>query len=301
MGCGDHWPKCYGRWFPPLDRPDLIVEISHRYLASILTIAVLAMAIAAFRRRDEGGIGGRGGALRSAVGALLAVLTAAILGGVTVKLGNTPWATVAHWLVAMALLAFVATTAIRAGTLGGTASRTQRGTMRAKRSARAAAGLAIAAVALGGLTAKYPGAAVACTTVPLCGANPAVEASGVHIQITHRTLAVFLALHLIGMFVMLRKRRADEADIVVRTTSIALGLVFLQIVVAASMVLLHLPPVLRSLHEAIGVGIWLSCFSLAYLAHRVSTAQPRRELDASRALPPRDDRAATLAPAGGAS
>ena len=23
MGCGDHWPKCYGRWFPPLDRPDL--------------------------------------------------------------------------------------------------------------------------------------------------------------------------------------------------------------------------------------------------------------------------------------
>ena len=38
MGCGDHWPKCYGYWFPPLSRPDLIVEVIHRYLASILLL-----------------------------------------------------------------------------------------------------------------------------------------------------------------------------------------------------------------------------------------------------------------------
>ena len=30
LGCGDHWPKCEGHWFPPLDRPDLIIEVSHR-------------------------------------------------------------------------------------------------------------------------------------------------------------------------------------------------------------------------------------------------------------------------------
>ena len=23
MGCGDNWPKCYGYWFPPFNRPDL--------------------------------------------------------------------------------------------------------------------------------------------------------------------------------------------------------------------------------------------------------------------------------------
>jgi hypothetical protein len=46
--------------------------------------------------------------------------------------------------------------------------------------------------------------------------------------------------------------------------------VALQLVIASSMILLHLPPVLRSLHEATGVGIWLSCFLLAYLARRVS-------------------------------
>jgi heme a synthase len=270
MGCGDHWPKCYGRWFPPLDRPDLIVEVSHRYLASILTFAVLGLAFAAFKHRAQPGVGGKGGALRSAIGAVGAVLTAAILGGVTVKLGNTHWATVAHWLVAMTLLALVATTAIRAGALGGASSLVQRGTRRAWRSSRAAAIMAILTVALGGLTAKYPGAAVGCTTIPMCGPNPDVAAGGVHVQLTHRTLAVFLALHLIGVAVMVRKRREQEAAVVVRAAYVAVSLVLLQLVIASSMILFHLPPVLRSLHEATGVAIWLSCFCLAYLARRAA-------------------------------
>ena len=132
MGCGDNWPKCYGYWFPPFSRPDLIVEVSHRYLASILTLTVLSMAFVAFRNRASRGVGGPGGVLRSAFGAVAAVFTAAILGGVTVKMGNAPWATVAHWLVAMTLLAMVATTAIRAGALGGASSSMQRGSAKTR-------------------------------------------------------------------------------------------------------------------------------------------------------------------------
>jgi heme a synthase len=268
MGCGDHWPKCYGYWFPPFSRPDLIVEVSHRYLASILTLTVVSLALVAFARRRDAGVSGPGGPLRSAVGAVGAVFAAAILGGVTVKMGNAPWATVAHWLVAMTLLALVAMTAIRAGALGGASALAQRGTVRAARSARAAAVLAIFAVALGGLTAKYPGASVGCTTVPLCGPNPDVAAGAVHVQLTHRVLAVLLVLHLIGVVLMFRKRRDEEAAVVVRAAWIALGMVLVQLLVASSMVLFHLPPVLRSLHEATGVGIWLSCFVFAYLAQR---------------------------------
>jgi heme A synthase len=271
MGCGDHWPKCYGHWFPPLDRPDLIVEVSHRYLASILTFTVLAMAFAAFRRRADAGVGGRGGALRPAIGSVVAVLSAAILGGVTVKMGNTHWATVAHWLVAMTLLALVAMTAMRAGALGGASALVQRGTPKAARATFAAAALAILAVALGGLTAKFPGAAVGCTTIPMCGPNPDVVTGGVHVQMTHRALAVLLALHLVGVVASLRKRRATEAPVVVRAAHVALGLVMLQLVLASAMILLRLPPVLRSLHEATGVAIWLSCFVLAYLARRASS------------------------------
>lgn len=272
MGCGDNWPKCYGYWFPPFSRPDLVVEVSHRYLASILVITVASMVLVAYRHRAEPGVGGRGGAFRSALGALGGVLFAAVLGGVTVKLGNAPWATVAHWLVAMTVLALVATTAIRAGTLGGTAALTQRGSRGAARSATVAAGLAVLAVALGGMTAKFPGAAVGCTTVPLCGANPNVEASSVYIQLIHRTLAVLLVLHLIGAVAMLHKRRGTESPIVRRAAWIALGMVILQLGVASTMILLHMRPFWRSLHEATGIGIWLSCFTFAYLATRVAHA-----------------------------
>jgi len=293
MGCGDHWPKCYGYWFPPFSRPDLIVEVSHRYLASILTLTVVSLVVVAYRNRADARIGGRGGAFRSAVGALGAVLAAAVLGGVTVKVGNAPWATVAHWLVAMTLLALVATTAIRAGALGGTAVVSQRGTARAWRSARAAAILAILAVALGGLTAKYPGAAVGCTTVPACGRNPAVAASAVRIQIVHRTLAVLLLLHLIGVAMMLRKRHASEAPIVITASRVALGLVVLQIAVASGMIFLRLPPVLRSLHEATGVGIWLSCFVLAYLANRARSGPATESVAVPSSRPGRPIPAAT--------
>lgn len=54
MGCGDHWPRCYGRWFPPLDRPDLIVEVSHRYLASVLLLTLLTLLAAASGARVRG-------------------------------------------------------------------------------------------------------------------------------------------------------------------------------------------------------------------------------------------------------
>ena len=290
MGCGNNWPKCYGYWFPPFSRPDLVVEVTHRYLASILLASVAFMAFAAFRHRGETGIDGRGGVLRSSLGSLGAVLLAAALGGVTVKFGNAPWATVAHWLVAMTVLAMIATTAVRTGALGGTSAKAQRGTVRAARSGRAAAGLALFAVALGGLTAKTPGASVACTTIPLCGRSPAVDTAAAMVQMTHRTIAVLLLLHLIGVVAMLSRRREEEAPIVVRMAWVALGLVVLQLVVASAMILMHLPAVLRSLHEATGVGIWLSCFLLAALARRTAPMTVRGNVPAAQpyaSMPPR--------------
>src|SRR3954465_15681995 len=61
MGCGDNWPKCYGSWFPPMNRPDLIVEVSHRYLASIVTLAVLVLTVVALRLRNVARVGSANG------------------------------------------------------------------------------------------------------------------------------------------------------------------------------------------------------------------------------------------------
>ena len=264
MGCGDHWPKCYGRWFPPLDRPDLIIEVSHRYLASVLLLALLATLVVAWRRRAEAGVGGRGGVLRMAGAGVALGVSAALLGAVTVKLGNAPFATLAHWTVAMSLVAATVATLIRAGGLGGASARLGGVSHRTKRGAVIGAAMALATVVMGGLTAKYPGAAVACQGFPLCGRNVEVLPAAVHVQLTHRVLAFLVVLHLGGLASGVFRRR--EAAVVARAAAAAVSLGVLQLVVAAAMVLGHLPPMLRSLHEATGVSIWIAAFTLAYLA-----------------------------------
>src|SRR4051812_14840061 len=206
MGCGDHWPRCYGSFFPPMNRPDLIVEVSHRYLASILLLALIATFVVAWQRRAELGVGGRGGVLRMAGLAVALGFSAALLGAVTVKLGNAPFATLAHWTVAMSLVAATVATLIRAGGLGGLRARVGGVSEKTKRGAFAGASMALLTVVMGGLTAKFPGAAVACQGFPLCGRNPDVVAGAVHVQLTHRVLAVLVVLHLIGLTIGIYRR-----------------------------------------------------------------------------------------------
>ncbi len=274
MGCGDNWPKCYGYWFPPFNRPDLVIEVSHRYLASILLVSLIALFVAAWRRRDEPEVRGRGGVLRSAGLAVTLGFTAAILGAVTVKLGNPPLATVAHWTVAMSLVATAAASIIRAGGLGGLSARTGVVSIQTKRATLGAAAMALTAVVMGGLTAKFPGASVACLAFPLCGPNPDVLPGAVHIQLTHRAIALLLILHLFGQLMMQRTRR--DAPVVRRALAIAFALGIAQLLVAGAMIGMRLPPVLRSLHEAMGVSLWISTFVLAYLA-RVANGGASRE------------------------
>jgi heme A synthase len=277
MGCGDHWPKCYGSFFPPMNRPDLIIEVSHRYLASIVSLAVLALAVVAFRARRVARVSGANGPLRTSIGALAAVLVTAILGGVTVKLGNTALATVAHWCLAMTLLALLVMTIVRAADR----SEDARGvSLKTFRSAAIAAGLAAIVVAMGGVTAKYPGAPIACLSFPHCGANPDVPAAAGHVQMTHRVLAILLVLHLMGSYLALRKRRAVEAPDVVKAARLAFVLGVIQLVVAGAMIGMKLPPILRSAHQAVGVGIWIAAFAYAYMA-RAGT----RPLETSVAFP----------------
>jgi cytochrome c oxidase assembly protein subunit 15 len=266
MGCGDHWPKCNGSWIPPFNDLTVMIEWTHRLLALLVVLSIASLALVARHRRTQAGIGGRGGVHRPAILALALVIAVALLGMVTVKLGNTTMATVAHWTLALALLAVIIVTAVRAGALGGSAARTGGGTSRATRSLGAGAALAFLTVVLGGLVAKFPGAAVACRDFPLCGAVAAdIPAGASHVQLTHRVLAYFLFFHVLAV-TMAVSRRSGESASATRAAKAAAGLVVLQLALGAAMVLSMLPPVLRSLHQAVGIGVWLTMFLAAYLA-----------------------------------
>ena len=266
MGCGDHWPKCNGSWIPPFSDSLVMIEWTHRLLALLVVLAISAFAIAAWRRRADPGVAGSRGVLRPAMIALALVVTVALLGMVTVKLGNSTFATLAHWTLAMALLGVLVAATIRAGGLGGAAARAQGGSARAVRSIAAGAAIAFVAVVLGGLVAKYPGANIACPNFPLCGDTPASVAAGAgHIQLTHRVFAYLLFFHVI-FGTMALGRRANESAMVKRTMRIALVLVLAQVALGAGMVLMQLHGHLRIGHQAVGVAVWLAMFTAAYLA-----------------------------------
>jgi heme A synthase len=271
MGCGDNWPRCFGSWLPRLDDPTVAIEFTHRVFAAVVSAMVAALVLLAFRSRAEPGVGGRGGVLRASVLAVALVLVQALLGMVTVRMGNSAVATVAHLLNGALVLAALAIAVLRAGGLGGAAAAGMiAARTRAARGAAAAAAVALVTLLFGGLTAKIPGANSACEGFPLCSGSflPALPAQ--HVQFTHRLLAFLLFFHVLGLMIGFTRRR--EAPVVVRTVRIAFALICLQLVIAAGMVEMHLPPALRSLHEADGIAIWLALFALAWLA-RFSTAR----------------------------
>jgi heme a synthase len=270
MGCGDHWPKCAGQWFPPADRIDLIIEITHRYLALAVTIAVIALLVAAFRKRGETGVGGSGGVLRPAVTAAALVITAALLGAITVKMALNPFVIATHLTIAMTLLATLAIAVARAGGFSADADLSG-GTARTWRAARMAVVLALLTVVLGALTANLPGAAASCGGFPWCRTIVSTG-GGLYVQITHRVLAVLLFGHILGMLIGVTRRK--ESPVVVRAARIAFGAVIVQILVAAAMIEMHFPPVFRSLHQAFGTLVWLSVVVLAIIAFRAARDVP---------------------------
>jgi heme a synthase len=273
MGCGDHWPKCYGYWFPPLQRMDLIIEVTHRYLAVILFIAIAAMALRAWRSRHVRGIAGHGGAARPAYLAVALWFAPALFGAVTVRYSNAPWATVIHKLLAASLLAVLSLTVVRSAGFGGAkaffAARENRASSKAWRGIVVATVLALIVVLMGGLTAKVADAAVACRGFPLCGEG-SLGGGAQHIQLTHRVLAYLLVLHMIGLPFAFRKR--EEPPVLQRGAWILCGLGVWQVLVAATMVLWDFPlnHGTRSLHQATGIAIWLTCITMFWLTRIAS-------------------------------
>jgi heme A synthase len=283
MGCGEHWPDCNGSFVPTVTSYTVVVEITHRYLAAALIFTTLALVALAWRLRNTPGVDGRGGILRPAGLALALIGTAAIVGMVVVKLSLTnPYVIAVHYTLAMATLATLVVAAQRTGAIpvppvGSVSYRTYRGT-------RVAVVLAFVVVVMGALTANVPGAALSCRGFPWCRSGILVHGEPLGLQLTHRVLALGLFGHLIGLTAGIRRRRDVLAAL--RTAYAADGLIVLQVCIAATLVELHLPPALQSLHQAVGTLLWVVVFTLAMIARRGALAAQARATTQLRARAP---------------
>jgi len=264
LGCGNHWPKCNGVWIPAFTGSEVIIEVSHRYGALAVSLAVLSLVIVTVLRRRDPGVGGPRGVMRPAITALALVFAAALLGAATVKLDLPPQVVVMHLALAMTLLAAIAWIAVRAGGFGadsvlpGSSPKTARGAL-------AAAILALVVVVFGGMTANVAGAAAACRGFPHC-ASGMVGGPGLHVHLAHRVLAMLLVLHVVGLVIGVIRR--GESPTLRVASRVAITLLVVQVVIAVVLVSFTPSPALRSLHQATGTAAWLSLAVFALLARR---------------------------------
>ncbi|HMA42018.1 MAG TPA: COX15/CtaA family protein [Gemmatimonadales bacterium] len=236
LGCGDDWPVCHGRLFPSFDDLTTLIEWNHRLVAAIVsTLVVLLAGLNWWERRGrrarstEQSAPNWGGYI-----ALGLLVVQVLLGAITVKLELPPWTVILHLGTALALFAVLLWVA-----LGAPARRP--GT-----AALVAAGWGFVTVLFGGLTANL-GAATACVGFPLCNGQLVPAGNYLqHLHWTHRLLAYGLLVYMVVW--TLRSRR--------RGAAVGLGLVVLQIAVAAIMVLLTVPPPLQAAHAAVGAALW---------------------------------------------
>ena len=246
MGCGDHWPLCNGGLFPSLGNLGMLIEWSHRLVAALLSVLVVALAGYAWWLRRETALDRPGLAAYAALG-LLALQVA--LGAVTVKLALPAWTVILHLGTAMLLLATLIVAARGPRLTPGPhpltpgSPRLRAGSVRA---GLVALVLGFVTVLLGALTANL-GAATACLGFPLCNGHLLPDGNSLRLlQWIHRLLAYTLFGYVVWWAV--RSKRGGAWAVA--------ALVTLQVVVAAAMVLLALPRPLQAMHVAIGSGVW---------------------------------------------
>ncbi len=263
LGCGDDWPKCNGKWIPDFTLTTLI-EYVHRLLGVTIGLVLIALALYAFRQRQDARFRGSKGVAAPAYVVLVLVVVQGLLGAVTVWLELPTAVIVVHFMTALIIMALLLTAAARAGTLGRSAAPVDfAATRRHARAAMAAAVLGFLTITLGALTANTLGAPQACQGFPLC--NGQLQLAGVpqvDIHWTHRLLAFALLLHVL----MVALRASRVSSLVRRAAVSALLLIATQLAVAAALVLLHLPQQLQVLHLAVGAAVWAALIAWALLA-----------------------------------
>lgn len=124
LGCPT-WPECVEGSYVPTSRQEeawhKYVEFGNRLLTFVLAALALAAIIGAlawWRRQRRSGGDARGPVLALAAIPIVGTVVQAVLGGITVLTGLSPWAVAAHFLVSIAIIAGCVVLVVRAGEPG---------------------------------------------------------------------------------------------------------------------------------------------------------------------------------------
>ena len=253
LGCPD-WPLCHGRIIPPADAATLI-EYSHRLLASVVGLLVLATLVVAWRRYRS-----RAWTFRPALFGLVMVIGQSALGGAAVLTELSSIVVMVHMAMAQALLACFALVYLDAWR--GLSLPATRFDGRVVLSAAAALGVLL--LILTGSYVALSGAAGACNQWPLCQGGKFFVASELPlIHVAHRIASV-IAVVLLGAAAWTAWRSPARSDVRFMTL-LAIGIFGAQVLVGALTVWWGLPTALRALHVALATLTWAALVTATLL------------------------------------
>ncbi|MEX2445842.1 MAG: COX15/CtaA family protein [Dehalococcoidia bacterium] len=269
LGCPD-WPLCHGQLIPPMERT-AIIEWSHRTVAAIVGVLILAQAVWTFRARASDR------ALQ-----VLAVITLpllafqAYLGMVTVQRELPPEVVALHLFTALTLVAILGLMAAFA--IQG-AGRTLIDTPERhgfRKVALFALGTTAGVLAIGTYTVGTH-AGFACTGWPGCpeAIRPFLDGFRLqHIHWLHR-LTVLFGLGAVGLLFVYVVQMREEAPNLRRAAHALLGLYAVQIVVGAGNIWLDMSEAIRVTHLVVGSAIWTLLVVTAFAGrYRPAEAPP---------------------------
>ncbi|HTE04286.1 MAG TPA: heme o synthase, partial [bacterium] len=271
LACPD-WPLCHGRLIPPLD-PLVLTEWSHRFVASIVGILTLAVAVAAWRLRKVGQLGLVG--LSNL--ALVLVIVQIGLGGLTVRHALSAWLVVAHLGTAMAFFATLIILTVT--TMTGPAAPRRHDPFRTLAFLTVVATFGL--VLIGGYVSAS-GAGLACPDWPLCYGQllPSLT-GGVGAHLLHR-FAAAIAGALIVVTAAAAYRTQTRRPQLQAASAIAVGLLILQIILGALNIEYRLADAVTIAHLATAAALFATLVVLAVLASRVSESEAYRPEAAGR-------------------
>jgi heme o synthase len=274
-GSGDacpDWPRCFGRWIPPLEL-HTIIEYSHRLAAAVAGLLILATAWVAWRRAR-----GDRGVLWPAALAVLVVLVQAGIGRIRILADDPakPFIVTVHFLVAMALVALVVWTATAARVPRARAGDPEPATGQAR--ALLWWTLAVTALLLAvGAYVRGEGASLVFLDWPLMDGRivPGFEDEGSVAAFAHRALAA--AAVLLGAALALRARRGLSRPKHRALAWAALALLLIQASLGAAAVLTRLAPAAVAGHVVGGALAWATLVAMTAAVLRRTPSRDRAE------------------------
>jgi len=293
LGCPD-WPLCHGRVIPPTDTQTLI-EYSHRLMASVVGVLVVATALIAWRSYRS--------LPRLLVPATLGVallVAQVLLGGFTVLRELPSEIVLAHLATAEALMASMVVVFMvalpsgqaRPGTPTPGFSDTVPISIEAPEKGRdwlrtltPVSVMAVYALLLTGSYVTVSGATASCGQWwPICQGSFLPEGYYPMMHMVHRVVALLAGVLIVTVLVLAWHRKHQYRALA--WAAAVVGVAFLvQVIVGALVVWTGFPIAPRLLHLAVATLVWVGLSTLGVLVFISPSASLRTESESSRAGP----------------